>query len=265
LPAPAPRQAPRGATATPFAVRAIILAAGVGRRLAGFHAGPKCLLRFGGRTLLERHLACLRELGIAEVVVCTGHEAVQIERELERLGVRDQVITVGNPDFEQGSILSLWSVRTWLEDPQGVLLMDADVLYGRALLQRLVESAHANCFLLDRDFEAGEEPVKLCVAGGTLVEFRKHLAPELHYDYCGESVGFFRFDAAMGRRLGARSEHYRAHGRGDQAHEEALRDLLLAAPEAFGFEDVTGLAWIEIDFEQDVQRAEHDILPRIDA
>jgi choline kinase len=29
--------------------------------------------------------------------------------------------------------------------------------------------------------------------------------------------------------------------------------------------DVTGLAWIEIDFPDDVKRAANDVLPRIDA
>jgi choline kinase len=39
---------------------------------------------------------------------------------------------------------------------------------------------------------------------------------------------------------------------------------LLETPETFGYEDITGLPWIEIDFPQDIQRAQNDILPQIE-
>ncbi len=46
--------------------------------------------------------------------------------------------------------------------------------------------------------------------------------------------------------------------------EEAIRNVLLASlPGRIGFEDVTNLPWIEIDFAEDVMRAERTILPRL--
>jgi choline kinase len=39
--------------------------------------------------------------------------------------------------------------------------------------------------------------------------------------------------------------------------------VLLERPQAFGFEDVTGLPWIEIDFPEDAARATDEILPAI--
>ena len=58
------------------------------------------------------------------------------------------------------------------------------------------------------------------------------------------------------------AEYMRA-GRTEQPHEEALRDVLLADPQAFSFEDITGLPWIEIDFPEDVVQARQRILPRL--
>ena len=47
-------------------------------------------------------------------------------------------------------------------------------------------------------------------------------------------------------------------------YEAVLRALLLeASPGTFGYEGVTGLAWIEIDFPEDVQRAEKVIYPAL--
>ena len=45
--------------------------------------------------------------------------------------------------------------------------------------------------------------------------------------------------------------------------EDAIAAVLRAVSPPFGFEDVTGLPWIEIDFPEDVERAENEILPRL--
>jgi choline kinase len=38
---------------------------------------------------------------------------------------------------------------------------------------------------------------------------------------------------------------------------------MLRRPGAFGYEDVTGLPWVEIDFAEDVRRARDEVLPAI--
>jgi len=244
-------------------VHALILAAGIGWRLGRGEAPPKSLIRFDGRSLLERHLEILFAHGVDEVVVGIGYQAERVEAELERLGYGERVRTVPNADYHEGNIVTLWCLREHLERSGPLLLMDADVLYAPGVMARLVASPHANCFLLDRGIEPGEEPVKLAVRGGRPVEFGKALPPGLEYDYHGESVGFFKLEERMGARLGALARRYLERGRRDAFYEDALRDLLLETPHAFGFEDVTGLPWIEIDFREDIERAEREVLPRI--
>ena len=46
-----------------------------------------------------------------------------------------------------------------------------------------------NRVLIDREFEAGDEPVKLALSAGVPIELRKQLAADLQYDTIGESVG----------------------------------------------------------------------------
>jgi choline kinase len=76
-------------------------------------------------------------------------------------------------------------------------------------------------------------------------------------------VGFFRFGPECAAIIAAECGRFEAEGLGDAPHEEALRNVLLANPVQFGFEDVTGLPWIEIDFPEDVDRAAGEILPAI--
>ena len=239
-------------------MRAVMLAAGVGRRLG--HDKPKILLEFGGRTLLERHLAILAALGVRDVVIAIGHEALAIERALEALGQTD-VSTIYNPDYEQGSILTLWCVREALTAGGPVLLMDGDVLYDRRVLEPLVKTHHADCLLVDRAYEPGEEPVKVGVVDGAPADFGKTIDPAL--EAYGESVGFFRLSEGIAKTLVETAGRMIEQDGSERPMEDVVAAIIRAANPPFGFEDVTGLPWIEIDFPEDVDRAETDILPKL--
>lgn len=248
-------------------MHAIILAAGRGNRLRDFNPDgrPKCLLEFGGRTLLSRQLEALLDCGIPRVEIVIGYEADRVVEHIGRLSRRPEVAFAYNPHFLQGSVLSLLAAREVLLAGTDTLVLDADVLFHPDILARLVRSAHPNCYLLDRDFAPGDEPVKIAVRDGRMVEFRKRLPDDLAFDTLGESVGFFRFDAAVCRELAEACARYDAEGLADAPHEEVLRELLLAEPDRYGYEDVTGLPWLEVDFPEDVERAVKDVLPAIEA
>ncbi len=247
-------------------MRAILLAAGRGLRLKQPREAelPKCLLEFGGRTLLERHLALLRRAGVEEVVLALGYQHERVQAHVAQLRGLPQPKIVLNPRFELGSVLTLHTTAAALAGGGDVLVMDADVLYHERIMQALVgPPGGTNRILIDRDFEPGDEPVKVCVRGGIPIELRKQLAPELSYDTIGESIGFFRFSEAGARRLAAIVGDYADSGRGNLPHEEAVRDLIREAGASFAIADVTGVPWIEIDFPADVERATEEILPQL--
>ena len=239
-------------------MRAVMLAAGVGRRLG--IAEPKVLLSFGGRTLLERHLAILAALGVRALAIGIGHEALMVERALQAAG-RTDVCTVYNPDYEDGSILTLWCMREALTAGGPVLLMDGDVLYDRRVLAPLTRTRHADCLLVDRAYEPGDEPVKVGLSRGVPADFGKSLQPGS--EPVGESVGFFRLSEGTAKALVATAGEMIEAGGRERPMEDAVAAVIRAAAPPFGFEDVTGLPWIEIDFPEDVARAETVILPKL--
>lgn len=241
---------------------AILLAAGLGNRLGLEDGKPKALLEFGGQTLLSRHIQNLAALDVRRLIICTGYQASAIAAAASG-HQKPEIVCIENPDFRSGSIKSLWTVRQALTSGEDVLLMDADVLYPASFLQRLMASPHRSCLLLDRAYVPGEEPVKVCVRGTRIVEFSKRPNPARVWDFAGESVGFFKLSPATAARLSKLSEHYVATGRADQPHEAALRDLLLEGDHDFGFEEVSGEPWIEIDFPADICRANDEILPAL--
>jgi choline kinase len=247
-------------------MRAIILAAGRGLRLQQPEAQqiPKCLLQFDGMSLLERHLHMLQSAGVDEIVLALGFRHELVEAELDRLAWQPRPEIVLNPRFDLGSVLTVHTVAEAMGRGGDVLLMDADVLYDERIMTALIAGRQAvNRLLIDRDFESGDEPVKLCVRDGVPIELRKQLALDLHYDTIGESVGFFRFNEAGARRLATIVAAYVDSDRAHLPHEEAVRDLLQEGSQLFEVTDVTGSPWIEIDFPNDVARAAAEVLPQL--
>jgi len=246
-------------------MHAIILAAGQGNRLAEFNPDgrPKCLLEFGGRSLLARQLDLLFRFGIRQVTLVVGYEADLIIDHVGTLASRPEVAFVYNPAFTKGSVLSLLAAHEAMTGGDTVLVMDADVLFHPRIMQSLIESPHQNCFLIDKDFVAGDEPVKIAIDQGRMVEFRKTLPVDLDFDILGESVGFFKFNNEIAGKITQACAAYNTEGLLGAPHEEALRDVLLALPSAFACEDVSGLPWLEVDFPEDVERAIKQVLPAI--
>lgn len=239
---------------------AVILAAGVGKRLLGTSGGkPKCLIEIAGRSLLVRLLDGLAAAGVREAVVVTGF-GDDLVRAALAAGVRGiDVRCVTNARFREGAILSLWTARDVLD--RAVLVMDADVLCAQVMLDRLVRSPHADCFLLDAAQENTGEEQMLLVRDGRVRDLVRGGAPG--YELMGESIGFLKLSASAASLLRELLEARVQAGDTGIEHEEVYPALL--ARVEVGFERVDGLPWIEIDFPDDVVRAERDVLPRIEA
>lgn len=229
-------------------MKAIILAAGVGKRLGGSVVErPKCLLELGGRTLLDRMLDALQRAGVREIVIVVGHLSEQI-----RAAVRDRpgVTVIQNFEYRKGAILSLWSAREEFDDD--LLIMDADVLFSPALLRRLVDSAQPNCFLMDAQAENNGEAMMLMARAGRVLDIARGVRGE--FDACGESVGFLKISREAAGVLRVLLEQALRDGRDGIEHEEVYPALMQEC--VLGYELTDGFAWTEIDFPEDVERAE---------
>jgi choline kinase len=240
-------------------MNAIILAAGVARRLApATDKTHKCLLPIGGRPILARMLAGLEAAGIREAILVVGHFADQIRSlagdRFGRLGIR----YVDNPDYAKDSVLSLYAARAYLREP--VLVMDADVVFPREFLRRLVATPSPSALLLDHAFQDTGEEVKVYTRGDRVVALGKKVVPE-SWESVGENIGFFKCGAEAAPELVRRLEQVVAERSGLGEWEDAVH--LLLSTRHVGWVDVTGLPWTEIDFAEDLRRAESDVLPQV--
>ena len=219
---------------------AVLLIAGVGRRLAG--DDPKVLLEVGGRTLLDRHLENLKALGIP-VLAVTGWQA-------ERIPVARQVV---NPEYRRGSLLSLKAGLAAIDED--AILMDGDVLYDPSILADVARLKRG--FAIDPRTDPGDEEMMVGVRDGKVRAIRRGKLPG--FEVVGEGVGFFKIDRAS---LPALRKAVEASDP-DSDYEKALDRFV--GEHGADYVLVAGRPWTEIDFAKDLERARTEILPRLGA
>ncbi|GJL53656.1 MAG: hypothetical protein NPIRA02_07880 [Nitrospirales bacterium] len=239
-------------------MKAVILAAGVGKRLGVVAEGrPKCLVEVGGQSLLSRHLDNLSTLGIRTVVLVVGYRQDMIREAVASLSFTGVVQFVVNEQYTRGSITSLWETRNEVDDD--VIIMDADVLYHPDILRRLVESTSPNALLVDESVSQETEECMVAIQDERVISLSKRLPAQ--YDFAGEGVGFLKVAKGENAVLFQSVQGPIEAGHLDMEYEDALSAFFEQVP--VGYERIGGLPWIEIDFPEDVRRAEHEILPML--
>jgi choline kinase len=139
--------------------------------------------------------------------------------------------------------------------------MDADVLYPAPMLERLIRSTHPTALLVDREYSTeDDDPVLVPVKEGRPFEFQKKWTGTA--DFVGESIGFFKIGSGDLAMLIAETHARSAGAEVRDSYDDVLRAMVLA--DRFGYEDVTGVPWTEIDFPDDLTRARDEVLPRIE-
>ena len=170
----------------------VILAAGMAKRLRPLtDTMPKCLLKVGGRTLLERTVEAMRQAGISEFVVVTGYRGDMIRDFLTAYDKSLSFTFLHNADYEHNNnIYSLWMAGEVVRG-KDFLLMDSDIFCDPAAVVRIAQEPESA--LAVNRHECGEEEMKVVVdADMRITEISKTCRPE---DAMGESVGIEKIAA----------------------------------------------------------------------
>ena len=230
----------------------VILAAGMAKRLRPLtDACPKCLLKIGERTLLQRTVDAMIAAGIQEFVVVTGYRAEMIRDFLTKQYPSLNIHFIHNGDYEHNNnIFSLWMTRPYT-DGKEFLLSDSDILFDPQLI-RAVLAEEGNALALNRH-ECGEEEIKVIVdSENRIMELSKTCSIE---QAIGESVGFEKMTASYSTALFKELEQMiEREGLIDIFYERAFERLILQG-HTFRIVDTTRYFSIELDTPEDFENA----------
>lgn len=225
-------------------MQAIILAAGIGKRLGG--AIPKPLIEIRGKPLLVNLIEQYKEEGIAEVVVVTGHMKHRIEGAIAHLGVQ----SVFNPFYPvSDNLVSFWMGQRNITDD--CVLSHGDMIFERDLLRKLMQAPGDIVLPMDRSV-VDEESMKLKVDQGKLVDLSKFIPVA---EAAGESIPVMKFSRRAMSRLKQITESILEKENLHLFIDDAVLELARSGDFATHILDVTGLRWAEIDTPDDLERA----------
>jgi len=180
-------------TMTSSNIKAIIIAAGLGSRLKGYTQEiPKCMLKFGDKTLLQRQVEAYKECGITNISVIRGYKKEKIDYPDLRY--------YENHDFERNNILnSLFYAEKELNG--NVLVAYSDILFDSAVVRRLLESHADISIVVDIDWRGyyvgrKDHPIEeaenvILNANNEVVKIGKILTDK--NDVHGEFIGMMKF------------------------------------------------------------------------
>ena len=191
----------------------------------------------------------------ADIIIGYKQDMVRAAIQANSCGVRVNFLV--NEQFHRGSISSLWIARTVLDDD--VIIMDADVLFHREILRRLVQSPYPNALLMDETVKQTGEECMVVVEGGRVVALTKKMPTR--YDYAGEGVGFLKVRHADTPHVVASLRTFVDREAWHMEYEDALIEFFREVK--VGYEVIGGLPWTEIDFPEDVEKAERDVLTKM--
>lgn len=236
-------------------MKAVILAAGLGKRLAAVTGGaPKCLVPVAGRTLLDRMIERLVEAGLRDIIVVTGHRREDVERHLDASAIAEArgATRVFNDRFaDWGNFYSLL-VAEQAVSGDSFIKLDGDVLLDGRVLPILLAAPGPGALCVDAWEGIGEEEMKVRVdGGGRAVELSKRIDPAAAL---GESIGIERIDASLAPAVWAELRAM-IDGETDEYYERAY-ERLMQKGESFSVADVTKCQWAEIDNADDLAAAE---------
>ena len=131
-------------------MKALMLAAGMGKRLGRYTAGnTKCMLKIGDKTLIERASEALYEAGINDFTIVVGYKGDNLKKflleECQNPIVKKMNYTFIDNDIydKTNNIYSLYLAKEELAKDDTILL-ESDLIYDYDLIKRMVDSSDKN-------------------------------------------------------------------------------------------------------------------------
>jgi choline kinase len=236
-------------------MKAIILAAGVSRRLYPLtYEIPKCLIEVGAKPILNHQLEALQSSGITDIIMVVGYyrEAIMSHVQSQFPDINFEFV-INHHYFETNTAYSL---RLCNESVNGdpFVLMNADVLYPKEVLNRVIHSNHDTSLAVEIK-PCGREEVKVVEGDDNrLVAIGKELIED---NALGEFIGVAKFSAKFSTAFGESLDRLITAGGTADYFEAAIHPLM--SEYSVYYEDVSDLPCIEIDFIEDLEKA-HELV-----
>ena len=240
-------------------MQAVILAAGVGRRLGDLTKNkPKCMVEICGKPIISYALENLYSAGIRDVVLVVGHEAEKLKNFVTSKFPQLNFRFVHNREYyKTNNIYSLYLARDLMAEEDS-LLLESDVLFQKEILNKLVMDTRPAVAVVDRYSPWMDGTVVKVDKGDNITS----IVPKEFFDYeevdeYFKTVNIYKFSKEFFRDtyLPFLEAYIKVMGR-NEYYELVLRVISFLDKANIKALRTGGEKWYEIDTLQDIRNAE---------
>lgn len=239
-------------------MQAIILAAGMGRRLKELtQNNTKCMVKVNGVTLIERLLGQLERQELSRIVIVVGYEGKKLMDYIATLDVKTPIVYVENTIYNKtNNIYSLALAKDYLCE-EDTLLFESDLIFEDAVIDAIVSDPRPSLALVDK-YESWMDGT--CVTLNDQDEI-KAFVPGKHFDFSRKdeyykTVNIYKFDKSFSQThyVPFLEAYCTALGR-NEYYEQVLRIITMLDEPVIQAKRLSGEKWYEIDDIQDLDIA----------
>ena len=239
-------------------MQAIILAAGMGRRLKDLtQNNTKCMVKVNGVTLIDRMLHQIEKHNLSRIVMVVGYESQKLIDYIETLDIKTPIVYVNNPIYNKtNNIYSLALAKQQLLEDD-TLLFESDLIFEDAVIDVLLEDPRDTLALVDK-YESWMDGT--CVKLGSddsidaFVPGKKFKFNEIKDYY--KTVNIYKFSKHFCEKYYVPFlEAYQEALGVNEYYEQVLRVITMLDDPEIRAKKLNGQLWYEIDDIQDLDIA----------
>ncbi len=240
-------------------MQAIILAAGMGRRLGEYtQHNTKCMVPVNGIPLIDRLLAQLEKIDLERVIIVVGYERENLISHIENIHPNLKIEFITNPIYDKtNNIYSLALAKKQLQEDD-TLLIESDLIFDDGMFDLLLNNPFPNLALVAK-YESWMDGTMVRIdEDNNIINFiPKQAFKYKDVDSYYKTVNIYKFskDFSTQKYVPFLEAYSKAVGN-NEYYENVLRIISFLNSHDLKALPITSEKWYEIDDKQDLDIAE---------
>ncbi len=239
-------------------MQAIILAAGMGKRLGKVTAGnTKCMVKIHDQTLIERTLDTLARTEVNRVILVVGYKSKNVKKLLGYTYKGMQILYVKNKVYDKtNNIYSLFLAKKYLLEDDTILL-ESDLIFEENIIFDLIENPHPNLAIVAKYDAWMDGTVVTLDDDDNIIQF----IPKKDFDYSQvddyyKTVNIYKLSRSfsINSYVPFLKAYQQALGK-NEYYEQVLRVVTLLETQDLKVHRLSTEKWYEIDDQKDLDNA----------
>lgn len=240
-------------------MKAIILAAGMGKRLGKYtKGGTKCMVKVNGKALIEYAIDSLQAAGVTNITLVVGYKAEKLKSFIQKRYSDSTIEYIENPIYDKtNNIYSLWLAKEVLCSDDCILL-ESDLIYKPELIADIIESPEPNLAAVSKFESWMDGTVTTLDEDNSIISVIGKLQfcwNDIEHYYKTVNIYKFSRDFSINRYIPFLEAFISVYGT-NEYYEQVLRVLVYMENSGLKGYQVDPKSWYEIDDPHDLNIAE---------